>query len=93
MSETQIPEVLDAATAVDEAEDEAVYAARVVDFLALVHDYSANLIRLLARVGEDNAKASLSEAQADTSAATADGYRELAEDIRVSTGEVVDPSA
>lgn len=82
MPDTQLPEVLTAAQAVDAADDDATHAARVIDFLASVHSYSADLIRLLARVGKDDARAHLSEAQADTSAATADGYRAIAEAIR-----------
>lgn len=43
--------------------------------------WQAQLIRLLARTGKDNARAHLSEAQADTLDATAVGWDEIADAI------------
>lgn len=63
------------------ADADVTTAAGLVDFLALVDDYEADLIRLLARLGDDDARAALSESQADVAGATAEGWRELGAQI------------
>lgn len=55
--------------------------AAVVRFLGGAHRFSGDVIRYLARSGKDDARAHLSEAQADESEATAVGYDELGAEL------------
>lgn len=95
MPEAKLPDVIDAGAEVEPTDDQehadALKVARIFAWLAVFHDYSATWIQLLARLGDDDARAHISEAQADMSKATAEGYRELREKILIAAGEIIDP--
>lgn len=96
MPDAKLPEVLDAAAEVAPTDDQegtdAIKVAKIFDFMARVFDYAVPWIQLLARVGDDDLRALVSEEQADQTALTAEGFRAISHRILVAAGEVIDPS-
>lgn len=96
MPDTQLPALIDAAAELAPGDDQenadAIAVSKIFDFMARVFDYSVPWIQLLARVGDDDLRALVSEEQADQTALTAEGFRAISHRILVAAGEVIDPS-